>query len=636
MKLDSTFKAGATRDHLSQWAKLTSDKFILSAVAGSTIEFDHLPTQCRLPLPLTFSGAEAGIVDEQIRNFLDLGIVEKTVHSCPEFVSNVFIRAKKDGSHRLILNLVHLNPCVEYHHFKMDTIENVIKLMRPDCYMASLDLTKAYFSVPIAQDFRCFLKFAWGDSLYQFKVLPFGLSSGPRTFTKILKPIYAHLRQQGHIVSGYLDDSFLMSQTFDQCNDNVRMTDELFTSLGFSINYTKSATTPSQQLEHLGFVLDSANMTVSLTQNKREKLKNKCRHILKAERNTIRDVAELIGILVASFTGVEYGRLHYRALDKDKVQALKTARGNFDASIVLSSTAKEEITWWIDNIEGETRFISHGACAAFLSTDASGEGWGAIYSESADSTVVESTGGRWSIEEKQDHINVLELKAGLLGIKAFKLKLSNIHVKLTMDSTTAISYVSRMGGSHSQKCNVLAVEFWELCRKLNLWVTAAHLPGYLNVLADDKSRIFDDKTEWKLNTEVFRKIVQQFTVPNIDLFASRLNCQLKQFVSWLPDPDAAFIDAFSLDWSKFTFYAFPPFSLVSRVLQKVEDDRASGILVLPNWSTQSWFPLLRRTLVAEPMMLGWSQDLVTLPFQSGPHPLGRKLKLMACHLCGSR
>ena len=267
--------------------------------------------------------------------------------------------------------------------------------------------------------------------------------------------------------------------------------------------------------------------------------------------------------------------------------------------------------WWLDNIEGETRCISHGAFAAFLSTDASGEGWGAVYSESADSTVVESTGGRWSIEEKQEHINVLELKAGLLGIKAFQLKLSNVHVKLTMDSTTAISYVSRMGGTHSQKCNVLAFEFWELCRKLNLWVTAAHLPGYLNVLADDKSRIFDDKTEWKLNTEVFRRIVQKFMVPNIDLFASRLNFQLKPFVSWIPDPEAAFIDAFSLDWSKFTFYAFPPFSLVSRVLQKVEDDRASGILVLPNWPTQSWFPLLKRTLVAEPMMLGWSLDLVT-------------------------
>ena len=88
------------------------------------------------------------------------------------------------------------------------------------------------------------------------------------------------------------------------------MTDDMFTSLGFSINYAKSATTPSQQLEHLGFLLDPSNMTVSLTQNVRGKLKNKLRHMLNAERNTIREVAELIGISVASFTGVEYGRLH--------------------------------------------------------------------------------------------------------------------------------------------------------------------------------------------------------------------------------------------------------------------------------------------------------------------------------------
>ena len=188
-----------------------------------------------------------------------------------------------------------------------------------------------------------------------------------------------------------------------------------------------------------------------------------------AERNTIRDVAELIGILVASFTGVEYGRLHYRALDKDKVQALKTARGNFDASIVLSSTAKEDVTWWIDNIEGETRCISHGACVAFLSTDTSGEGWGAIYSESADSTVVESTGGRWSIQEKQDHINVLELKAGLLGIKAFQLKLSNIQVKLTMDSTTAISCFADGGGPIPRN-----VMFWQWLTDSSHWKRHGH------------------------------------------------------------------------------------------------------------------------------------------------------------------
>ena len=65
-----------------------------------------------------------------------------------------------------------------------------------------------------------------------------------------------------------------------------------------------------------------------------------------------------------------------------------------------------------------------------------------------------------------------------------------------------------------------------------MWVTAAHLPGRLNVLADEKSRLFDDKTEWRLNPLIFAQITQRFGTPTIDLFASRLNFQLKPFVSW--------------------------------------------------------------------------------------------------------
>ena len=76
------------------------------------------------------------------------------------------------------------------------------------------------------------------------------------------------------------------------------------------------------------------------------------------------------------------------------------------------------------------------------------------------------------------------------------------------------------------------------------------------MLADNKLCIFDDKTEWKLNTEIFRRVVQQFTVPNIDLFASRLTFQVKTFMSWLPDPEAAFIDAFSLEGRNLHFMRF--------------------------------------------------------------------------------
>ena len=103
------------------------------------------------------------------------------------------------------------------------------------------------------------------------------------------------------------------------------------------------------------------------------------------------------------------------------------------------------------------------------------------------------------------------------------------------------------------------------------------MPGHLNVSADAKSRVFDDKTEWKLNTNVFQEIVSTFVVPEIDLFASRLNYQLKPYVAWAPDQEAKYIDAFTLDWSNFTFYAFPPFSILGQVLRKIEYDRAKGI-----------------------------------------------------------
>ena len=59
-----------------------------------------------------------------------------------------------------------------------------------------------------------------------------------------------------------------------------------------------------------------------------------------------------------------------------------------------------------------------------------------------------------------------------------------------------------------------------------------------------------------------------FGKPDIDLFASRLNIQVEDYVSWKPHPMAKFVAAFTIDLSKFFFSAYPPFCLVSRCVQK--------------------------------------------------------------------
>lgn len=93
------------------------------------------------------------------------------------------MRLKKDGSYRLILNLKPLNEFVSYYHFKMDTIQTALKLMRPGCFMASVDLKDAYYSIPIAAEDRQLLKFEWEGNYFHFTCLPNGLASASRLFT---------------------------------------------------------------------------------------------------------------------------------------------------------------------------------------------------------------------------------------------------------------------------------------------------------------------------------------------------------------------------------------------------------------------------------------------------------------------
>ena len=101
-----------------------------TTVSGVTIDFDILPVQMYKPRPILFRPKEYNVLDNHMKLLLHQCVIEPTYHSSPEFISNIFGRSKKDGSCRCILNLVKLNPFVTYHHFKMDTIETVISLIR--------------------------------------------------------------------------------------------------------------------------------------------------------------------------------------------------------------------------------------------------------------------------------------------------------------------------------------------------------------------------------------------------------------------------------------------------------------------------------------------------------------------------
>ena len=122
---------------------------------------------------------------------------------------------------------------------------------------------------------------------------------------------------------------------------------------------------------------------------------------------------------------------------------------------------------------------------------------------------------------------------------------------------------------------------------------------------------------------------------DIDLFASRLNFKVPQYVSWRPDPGAQFINAFFMDWKPHYFYAFPPFSVIANCLQKIEQDQSTGLLIAPLWTTQPWFTLLLNLLTDYPLVLPQSDTLLVQPHTNAVHPLSKRLQLIACRVSGN-
>ena len=135
---------------------LTSDREILSTVMGLKIEFDSIPHQHYIPLNKR-SAAEEVIVAGEIDKLLTKHVIKPVEHSSGEIISDIFLRDKKDETHRMILNLKALNQYAVKIHFKMDRIHTISKLIEKDCFMASVDLKDAYYSVPIAKSHRKYL-----------------------------------------------------------------------------------------------------------------------------------------------------------------------------------------------------------------------------------------------------------------------------------------------------------------------------------------------------------------------------------------------------------------------------------------------------------------------------------------------
>ena len=154
-------------------------------------------------IPSIFNAIERAIVQAENDELITKSVMVPSSPGKGDFVSTIFLRPKNDDSHRIILNLKQFNEFVEYHQFKMDTLETGISMMKAGCYIASVDLKDAYYTVPIDFSHQKYVKFCFEGEYFRYTCLPNGLAS------VLLKPVYSAVRGAGNLSSRYIDDSYL-------------------------------------------------------------------------------------------------------------------------------------------------------------------------------------------------------------------------------------------------------------------------------------------------------------------------------------------------------------------------------------------------------------------------------------------
>jgi len=614
LHISSPNLAGRLSHYAHNWALITQDRWVLQAITGYQLELTQKPYQARKSLEISCSLEEQTKISQEVKELLAKGAIIEAQLSPQSYVSQIFLVEKKGGGQRPVINLKGLNNYVRTEHFKMEGLHLLPDMIQPADWMVKLDLKDAYLQVPIHQEHQSLLQFQWQGKTYQFVCLPFGLTSAPRVFTKVMKPVVGLLRQMGIRLVIYLDDILIMHHSKEELLQFLPLICQLFKALGLMVNLEKSQTVPKQEMEFLGFQVNSASLQLAFPAEKMRKIQQDARALLQRHSVSVRDLARFVGKVTATTRAIWQAPLHYRALQRmiNSVVPLDSplpARASkFNTILQLTEDSKKELSWWIslDRSLIMTAPLLPRTPDMIIESDASNTGWGARHGEIR-------TGGVWSRAEALNHINYLELLAAHLAVQCFAKQQRNITIQLRLDNVTAVTYINKMGGTHSQLLCDLATQMWEWSLQQNIFLSAEHLPGRENVIADEESRTMRDRCDWMLNPHVFEQIQSQIGPCRIDLFASRLTRQLPRFFSWRPDPEAEKTDAFSQDWSTARGYANPPWCLIGRCLSQIKRQNARVILITPLWNTQPWFPALLGLTENYPRLLPASKDLVLLP-----------------------
>ena len=348
---------------------------------------------------------------EALHQLIDKNAVEPVYNQASlGFYNRLFLVPKPNNKWRPILDLSNLNQFLKVEKFKMETPETIRTSLLQGEWVTSIDFKDAYFHIPIQEQSRKYLRFYVQGRAYQFKALPFGLSTVPLQFTVITKEVKLMAIHQGIRIHQYLDDWLVRARSRQICLQHTQSLVKMCQDLGWLVNLEKSELEPKQVLDFVGYQFDLRSGRVRPTPDRWQSLQDKIQALLLLPACPVRQFMSLIGLLTATEKQVHLCRLHMRPIQWHLKNNWRVPE-SLEKIIPLPRSLHPHLQWWLEEdhvLQGQPLHPIKHALQIF--TDASKEGWGAHLNEF-------TARGSWSVPESKLHIKLSGTKSSFSSLK---------------------------------------------------------------------------------------------------------------------------------------------------------------------------------------------------------------------------
>jgi hypothetical protein len=509
--------------------------------------------------------------------------------------------------------------------------------------MLQVDLSDGFHILGI--DIRDQPSMAWQCAItgqtYLYQVLPFGYKLSPYAFCRAMETFTRVLRSPDLPVTGrgtpqallaaitadlkasavptgsgplrmrilpYMDDYLALFPSKAEAERGAVQMKATLAFLGLEANPKKCVWTPTQELQHLGIVVNTKLGVFLVPQEKERKLVNFARGILvSAKRNrrlfSRRQLAGFTGLAQSISLAVPVAPLYLRALHDC------TAQGhNWDCNVRLTRQAIRDLQWWADLSKHNLgRQIWRSPAQHHLHSDASGFAWGGVLDlDPAGGGVLAH--GLWTAEERRYHITILELIAVTRNLMAYnvrhRLRGKSVHLH---EDNMAVCYILRRKTSRSPVLMEKLRELWRYCEEMDCTLRSVSYVRSAENPADAPSRITGSDS-WRLDPSKLADLGIQLHLHTVDRFASADNCLLPRYNSLHADPDAEAEDCYSQDWSGEVNWCHPPISCLDQLAHFLREQPAAATVVAPYWPGKAWFRELL-DLAGDYRLIGSAADL---------------------------